>query len=59
MAQNPDLKRVLERIFRYSSFREGQNEADLAVLAGKDVIVRLTTSGGKSLCYQLPALAMD
>ena len=50
---------MLQDVFGYSSFRNGQLEASTSILAGKDVIVRMSTSGGKSLCYQLPALAMQ
>ena len=46
------------RIFNYDDFREGQLEASRAILRGKDVFVRMKTSGGKSLCYLVPALVM-
>ncbi|NOT60911.1 MAG: RecQ family ATP-dependent DNA helicase [Acidobacteria bacterium] len=47
---------ALEKHFNFSRFREGQAEVVRAVLAGFDTIVVMPTGGGKSLCYQLPAL---
>jgi ATP-dependent DNA helicase RecQ len=51
-----DAQSALERHFGFSRFREGQDDVIEAVLAGQDVIVVMPTGGGKSLCYQLPAL---
>ena len=47
---------VLHRYWGYSSFRPLQREAIDAVLGGRDSLVVLPTGGGKSLCFQLPAL---
>ncbi len=47
---------VLEKYFGYTSFLPHQEEIVDAVLAGRDVLAVMATGGGKSLCYQLPAL---
>jgi ATP-dependent DNA helicase RecQ len=47
---------VLREVFGYDDFRAGQHESVGAVLAGRDAVVLLPTGGGKSLCYQVPAL---
>nr|WP_246240005.1 DNA helicase RecQ [Pseudoalteromonas caenipelagi] len=47
---------VLKDIFGYSEFRDGQNAVINAVLGSQDALVLLPTGGGKSLCYQIPAL---
>jgi ATP-dependent DNA helicase RecQ len=49
----------LLRHFGFREFLEGQEEVVRAVLAGQDALVVMPTGGGKSLCYQLPALMMD
>jgi ATP-dependent DNA helicase RecQ len=47
---------VLQRHFGFPDFRGGQTDAVTAVLGGRDVLVLMPTGGGKSLCYQVPAL---
>lgn len=50
------LALALERHFGWSDFRPGQRPVVEALLAGQDCLAVLPTGGGKSLCYQLPAL---
>ncbi|RCG31698.1 DNA helicase RecQ [Sphaerisporangium album] len=54
-----DALRVLNRVFGYASFREGQQEIIEHVVGGDDALVLMPTGGGKSLCYQIPALVRE
>jgi ATP-dependent DNA helicase RecQ len=50
---------LLHTIFGFPGFRPGQEEIVTAVLAGKNTLAIMPTGGGKSLCFQLPALCRD
>ncbi len=55
----PDPKAILSSVFGFPEFRPGQAEVVEAVTAGRDVLAIMPTGGGKSLCYQLPALSRE
>lgn len=52
-------KEYLSRFYGYSSFRPGQLEIITECVSGRDVTVLMPTGGGKSVCYQIPALIME
>ncbi|MBQ8836338.1 MAG: DNA helicase RecQ [Clostridia bacterium] len=54
-----DKHAVLSRYFGYTQFRRGQAELIDAILSGRDAFGIMPTGGGKSLCYQIPAIMMD
>ncbi|WP_028024271.1 ATP-dependent DNA helicase RecQ [Enterovibrio calviensis] len=61
-AQAPELAQdesVLQSVFGYHSYRDGQKEVIDAAIAGQDCLVIMPTGGGKSLCYQIPALVRE
>ncbi len=53
------LDALLARVFGFNAFRPGQREIVEAVIAGRDTLAIMPTGGGKSLCFQLPALCRD
>ncbi len=54
-----DKQQILRQYFGYRSFREGQEPVIDALISGRDALAVMPTGGGKSLCYQVPALARE
>ncbi|MGL5820094.1 MAG: DNA helicase RecQ [Sarcina sp.] len=50
---------VLNKYFGYKKFRQGQEDIIKSILSGKDTLAIMPTGGGKSICYQVPALVLD
>lgn len=54
--QKADVEETLQRYFGFEALRPGQDEVVSTVMQGRDALAIMPTGGGKSLCYQLPAL---
>ncbi|HAT3810163.1 TPA: ATP-dependent DNA helicase RecQ [Morganella morganii] len=54
----PDADAILRQVFGYQQFRAGQSDIIGTVTGGRDCLVVMPTGGGKSLCYQIPALML-
>ncbi|OAN19182.1 ATP-dependent DNA helicase RecQ [Photobacterium jeanii] len=52
-------EQILQEVFGYQAFRDGQQQVIDSVAQGRDGLVIMPTGGGKSLCYQIPALMLD
>ena len=52
-------RKVLQQVYGYPEFREGQKNIITNLLEGKDTLGIMPTGGGKSICYQVPAMLME
>lgn len=59
MGSTPDIYKTLQHHFGYTNFRLNQEEVINTVMSKKDAVVLMPTGGGKSICYQLPALLLE
>jgi len=59
MIKQTNIHQVLLKYWGYNAFRELQEDIITAILEGKDTLALLPTGGGKSICFQVPALAKD
>ncbi|MBP9478829.1 MAG: DNA helicase RecQ [Sebaldella sp.] len=50
---------ILKKYFGYDTFRRGQEDVINSIVSGRDILAIMPTGGGKSVCYQIPALMLD
>jgi ATP-dependent DNA helicase RecQ len=53
-----EAREILRKYWHFQDFRTGQAKAIESVLTGRDTLVIMPTGGGKSLCYQVPAMLL-
>ena len=58
-SSSQDPRTTLRRVFGFDDYRHGQEAVITRLLRGKSALAIFPTGGGKSLCYQLPALLLD
>jgi len=58
MSFKDQIEDVLHNVFGYKSFRNQQRDIIESVIAGRDTLTIIPTGGGKSLCYQIPAVVL-
>ena len=54
-----DIRLILKKYWGYDAFRSLQEEIISSILNGKDTLALLPTGGGKSICFQVPAMAKE
>ncbi|HUP87786.1 MAG TPA: RecQ family ATP-dependent DNA helicase [Longimicrobiales bacterium] len=59
MPSYEEARALLKRLLGYDDFRPGQRDVIRSILSGRDTLVLMPTGGGKSLCFQIPAMLFD